>query len=191
MGKAANLIPADALHPTWEDMAAMAASVADKVAQAGEQVDGLVVLPRGGLFPANIIARRLDISGSKVLSAALTSYAAGAFERGAEFTVGQFPTRQEVQGKSLLVVDEVCDTGNTLAEVVARLRKLGAANVRSAVLHYKPGRSTTGYAPDFYATETDAWIMYPWEWHEQPFRAPREGAGISAKLAQASAADAS
>jgi len=174
MGSQNVAIPADALQLSWQDIETLAVELSDKIIASGQTVDRLVVLPRGGLGPANIVARRLDIPGHQVLSAALSSYASGEFQRSKEFKVGQFPTRQQIAGKRLLVVDEVCDTGHTLAETVRLLRELGAEEVVTAVLHYKPNRSETGYVPDFYVAQTDAWIVYPWEWHEQSLRTSTE-----------------
>ena len=176
MGDSIAAIPAGALQLGWEDIETLSVQLADKIAASGYKIDRLVVLPRGGLAPGNIIARRLDIPGERVLSAVITSYASDGFERTGEFRMGQFPGIEEVKGLRLLVVDEVCDTGHTMAEAVRRLQELGAAEVISAVLHYKPGRSETGYVPDFYVTKTDEWIVYPWEWHEEPLRSTREKA---------------
>jgi len=39
-----------------------------------------------------------------------------------------------VEGRSILIVDDVCDSGRTLAELTEYFTKLGAASVRSAVL---------------------------------------------------------
>lgn len=167
-------IPAGALQLGWGDIETLSVKLADAVAASGRTFGRLVVLPRGGLAPGNILARRLNMSADQVLSAVITSYETGAFESSGEFRVGQFPGIEEVKGLRLLVVDEVCDTGRTLAEAVRRLQELGAAEVVSAVLHYKPGRSTTGYVPDFYVDKTDEWIVYPWEWHEEPLRSSRE-----------------
>ena len=63
----------------------------------------------------------------------------------------------------ILIVDEVCETGKTLFGAHKKMDKLGAAAVTSAVVHYKPRRTETGYVPDYYAEMTDAWIEYPSE----------------------------
>ncbi len=31
-----------------------------------------------------------------------------------------------------------------------------------ATLHFKPGRNRVPDRPDFYAQETEAWVVYPW-----------------------------
>ncbi len=73
-----------------------------------------------------------------------------------------------VSGRRLLVVDEVADTGKTLAAVVRELERAGAAEVRSAVLHVKP---STEFMPDYYVVRLRewAWIFYPWSLVETVF----------------------
>lgn len=61
-------------------------------------------------------------------------------------------------GKNLLVVDDVADSGRTLA-LVMELLEPNATAVRSAVLYTKP---RTVIRPDYSWRETDLWITFPW-----------------------------
>ena len=63
-----------------------------------------------------------------------------------------------IAGKRLLVVDDVADSGRTLALVLELLRETGA-DARSAVLYAK---SASVIAPDFAWRRTDRWIVFPW-----------------------------
>ena len=75
----------------------------------------------------------------------------------------QFPDDRHVEGRRILVVDDVWDSGSTVVAVRDRLRKAGAA-VDVCVLHYKPRHSKfPGDGPDHHAEETDGWIVYPWD----------------------------
>ncbi|MGD0896928.1 MAG: hypoxanthine phosphoribosyltransferase [Thermoguttaceae bacterium] len=56
-----------------------------------------------------------------------------------------------VQGRDVLLVDDIFDTGNTLWELVPQIDELGPASVRSAVLLRKAGRSKVSMKPDFVA----------------------------------------
>ena len=64
----------------------------------------------------------------------------------------------DVRGKRVLVVDETCDTGDTLRLAVAALVNAGAREVRTAV-----GFKTGSYEPDFHALATDSAIVLPWD----------------------------
>ncbi len=159
--------PADALRETWEgierqsfQLAAMACEYAQ---DSDRRFDALVMLPRGGYFPALVISRCLGFEAIQILQASIGSYQDGATQRRGDFKTGQMPTEADVKGKHLLIIDEVCDTGETLAYLVKQLQSMGAASIKTGVLHYKPGRSTSGFKPDWFITKTDKWIVYPWE----------------------------
>ena len=61
-------------------------------------------------------------------------------------------------GKSILLVDDVADSGRTLA-LVLRLLEAGGGEVRTVCLYAKPG---TVQMPYYAWRHTDRWIMFPW-----------------------------
>ena len=63
-----------------------------------------------------------------------------------------------IEGKRVLVVDDVVDSGRTLALVLDLLTNVGA-QPRSAVVYAKP---TTVVEPDYVWARTDKWIVFPW-----------------------------
>ncbi len=64
----------------------------------------------------------------------------------------------EVRGRRVLLVDETCDSGDTLRLAIAAIVHGGATDVRTAVA-FRTGR----YEPDFVALETEATIILPWD----------------------------
>jgi hypoxanthine phosphoribosyltransferase len=64
----------------------------------------------------------------------------------------------EVRNRRVLLVDETCDTGETMRMAVAALVNAGAADVRTAV-----GFRTGPYEPNFSALETESTIVLPWD----------------------------
>ena len=58
-----------------------------------------------------------------------------------------------IVGRDVLLVDDIYDTGHTLAALIERLQTSGAASLRSAVLLRKLGRQEVAYEPDFAAFE--------------------------------------
>jgi hypoxanthine phosphoribosyltransferase len=58
----------------------------------------------------------------------------------------------------VLLVDDVADSGRTLALAVELLREKGA-DVRSVTIYTKP---TTIIQPDYAWKDTDRWIDFPW-----------------------------
>jgi hypoxanthine phosphoribosyltransferase len=65
-----------------------------------------------------------------------------------------------IAGKDVLVVEDIFETGRTLAAVVAGLRRRGARSVRTVVLLEKPGKSVGPFRPDWvgFRMEEDAFV---------------------------------
>jgi hypoxanthine phosphoribosyltransferase len=64
-----------------------------------------------------------------------------------------------LEGKRVLLVDDVSDSGRTLSMVLQLLRSTTGAEVRSVVLYTKPG---TIQPADYTWRVTDRWIDFPW-----------------------------
>lgn len=64
----------------------------------------------------------------------------------------------EIRGKRVLIVDETCDTGDTIRLAVAAAVNAGATDVRTAVSF-----QTGSYAPDFHGLATESTIILPWD----------------------------
>lgn len=75
--------------------------------------------------------------------------------RGATTTRGELIINSElmldIKGRDVLLVDDIFDTGVTLAQVVEKLQDFKPASVKSAVLLRKEGRQEADYEPDFVA----------------------------------------
>jgi hypoxanthine phosphoribosyltransferase len=144
-------------HVTWADVERM---VGRLLATLPKDYDSLLVITRGGMVPACLISERTNVRN--ILCAAVALYEDDQ-RTSSEPVIVQFPDEHHLQGRRILVVDDVWDSGSTIVAVRERLRKAGA-RVQTCVLHYKPGRSRyPGDGPDFYAETTSAWIVYPWD----------------------------
>ncbi len=55
----------------------------------------------------------------------------------------------DLRGRHVLLLDDILDTGQTLARLSSRLKELGPASVRSAVLLRKRGRQRVAFEPDY------------------------------------------
>jgi hypoxanthine phosphoribosyltransferase len=63
-----------------------------------------------------------------------------------------------VRGKRVLIVDETCDSGETMRLAVTAVIHEGAAEVRTAVAF-----RTGSFEPDFHALATESTIVLPWD----------------------------
>jgi hypothetical protein len=66
----------------------------------------------------------------------------------------------DVAGKRVAVVDEMADTGETLALVAARVRERGAAQVVTVSL---AAHTWAQPQPDVVALLSDALVLFPWD----------------------------
>jgi hypoxanthine phosphoribosyltransferase len=82
-------------------------------------------------------------------------------------------------GHSLLIVDDVFDSGRSvealLRELSDKMRLNMPQTVRIAAPWYKPEKNETDLVPDFYLHETNKWIVFPHELSGLTFEDIKEG----------------
>ena len=97
------------------------------------------------VFLADLI-RRLDLP-LRIALVQASSY------RGATTTSGELHVQDELlpelQGRDILLIDDILDTGKTLKHMVEHLKSLQVASVKTAVLLRKQGRQEVVIEPDF------------------------------------------
>jgi hypoxanthine phosphoribosyltransferase len=143
---------------SWDDLDRLVAELAERLA-AGPEPDVVLAISRGGLVPAGMLGYRLG--WRDMLLAAVVAYDDEQGFRGrADFL--QFPSDDQLRGRRVLVIDEVWDSGTTIAAVTQRIREAGGEPI-TAVLHYKPRHSKVDIVPDLFIVETDDWILYPFK----------------------------
>lgn len=141
---------------TWSDFGDAARELADRIVADGYRTDIVVAIARGGLLPAGALAYALGTKAAGTLN--VEFYTDIEETLPAPVVLEPLLDTDALAGKNLLVVDDVADSGQTLALVMDLLRP-HAATVRSAVLYTK---SRTIIQPDYSWRETDLWITFPW-----------------------------
>ena len=134
---------------SWEELHRTAKALAWRLIGIG-QWDGIIAVTRGGLVPAAIIARELDIR--LIDTVCMTSYT-DSHSQG-EITLLKGVTGD---GQGWLIIDDLVDTGKTARFVREMLPK-----AHFATIYAKPaGRPVV----DTYVTEVsqDTWIYFPWD----------------------------
>lgn len=145
---------------SWDQLHRDARALAWRLMDKGP-FTGIVAITRGGLIPAAIIARELDVR--LVESVSIVSYPTGTLiqeEKGGTPVVIK-PPAAAGDGSGYLIVDDLVDTGTT-ARVVRGL----LPRARFATVYAKPaGRE----AVDDFITEVsqDTWILFPWDTEPQ------------------------
>ena len=142
---------------SWARFHLLARKLARVVRDSGYRPDILVAVERGGYMPARILSDFLDIMD-------LASFKVEHYRgiRKSARAVVRYPLSADLNGRRVLLVDDVSDSGDTFAVALAHLATRGSpAEVRSAVLHHK---IVSPYVPDYYAQRVVKWrwLIYPW-----------------------------
>ncbi|HIE36579.1 TPA: phosphoribosyltransferase [Candidatus Geothermarchaeota archaeon] len=142
--------------PTFEDIFYISLEVAKKILRERVRFDCIVGISRGGLIPTRLLSDFLTIKDIRIIRSIYYTGTGETLDR----PLIDISTLGEVNGLKVLIVDDVADTGNTLMEVKNKILDMGARQVLIATLYVKPWRKVE---IDFYARETDKWIVFPWE----------------------------
>ena len=97
-----------------------------------------------------------------------TSHYKGIDERGSDVKVYglNYIIKQVESEDSLLIVDDVHDTGISIEKIVADLKaacKKNTPEIRIATPYFKPSKNRTNREPDYYLYETNKWLVFPHE----------------------------
>jgi hypoxanthine phosphoribosyltransferase len=112
----------------------------------------VVSVLKGSCVFASDLIRRIPIPLELAFLAA-SSYGDGTTS--GELEINFFPTGNEIEGRNLLLVDDILDTGKTLSGITAELERRGANEVRSCVFLDKPERREVDIRPDFRCFEVE------------------------------------
>jgi hypothetical protein len=142
--------------PTWDQVYDMLLSLAGKIRKNEFRPDVIVGVSRGGWPPARVLS---DLLGNPNVANVRAEFYVGLTETKCEPALTQ-PVSVPVDGKKVLVVDEVVDTGRSLKLVKEHIVEKGAAEVRVATVYSKPWSVVK---PDYHEKESSCWIVFPWE----------------------------
>ena len=140
--------PSGVLPVDWPFFGELCRALALKVYHQYDP-DLVIGIARAGVIPGAVVA--------SILQRDFASMAISRSDSGARPVVIAGPPRL-LAGRRVLIVDETCDTGDTMKLALAAVRELKPAAVRTAVSF-----RTGPYEPDFHALETESFIILPWD----------------------------
>jgi hypothetical protein len=113
----------------WDYIELAINNLAWEIQNSGHKIRAIKGLQRGGLIPAVMLSHKLNIPMIK---------------------------DSQVLDNTILIVDDICDSGVTLKPYIVYYKCL------TATIHYKPSAIVK---PSFYYEETkdNEWQVYPWE----------------------------
>ncbi|WP_238366624.1 xanthine phosphoribosyltransferase [Mesobacterium pallidum] len=158
-------------HVSWDQLHRDARALAWRLDGQGPEDGGwkaVVAITRGGMAPAMIVARELDIRTVDTISVKSYHSGGGKADERREAEVLKSPDAEMMgDGTGILIVDDLVDTGKTLELVRSLYPKAHVATV-----YAKPqGRPMV----HTFITEVsqDTWIFFPWDMalqYVEPYR---------------------
>ena len=146
----------DEIVISWPELHRDARYLSRVLHERGDPWKGIIAITRGGLIPAALVARELDIR--LIDTVCVVSYGQGE-EGGAEQKQGelQWLKTTEGDGDGWLLIDDLVDTGRTAKAVRERLPR-----AHFATLYAKPlGRPIVDtFVKEF---KQEKWIYFPWD----------------------------
>jgi hypoxanthine phosphoribosyltransferase len=146
---------------SWDEAYQLSRKLAQEIKSSRFRPDLVIAIGRGGFVPARIVCDFL--LHSLLTSIKIEHWDIAACKR-PEAAV-RFPLAVDVQDQSILIIDDVTDTGETLRAALDYVKSLEAGETKTGVMQHK---TTSSVVPDFYADVIMdwRWIIYPWAAHE-------------------------
>ena len=145
----------------WDDIDALARSIAEQLRLSRFEPEVIIGILRGGAIPMLLLSHLLNVPQSGTILIRTTSsdepYAAR------QNPIPKAPGLKEiVANRRVLLTDDVANTGRTLDAAVSLIRELACAELRTAILV----RDTWGgviYPADYVGVVIPNWVEFPWE----------------------------
>ena len=140
-----------------------------KIYESGYRPNYIVGVWRGGAPIGIAVQEFLDVLGVKSDHIAIrTSYYSGIAERKKSVQVYglNYIIKKLESEDSLLIVDDVHDTGASIDQIINKIKKACKKNtpeIRVATPYFKPSNNQTNRTPDFFLHETEQWLVFPHE----------------------------
>ncbi len=136
----------------WPVFGELARALALKVAREFDP-EVVIGVANAGVVPGAVVAAILDRPFHSMM---VSRRYRTETVRATPSVFGEAPS--DVRGKRVLIVDETCDSGDTLRLAIAAIVNAGAVELRTAV-SFKTG----SFVPDFHALALESAIVLPWD----------------------------
>jgi uncharacterized protein len=157
---------------TWELFGSAGRELAQTIADDGFEPDLILSIARGGLFVAGALGYALAVKNLHVMN---VEFYTGVNERlDLPVMLPPVPNAVDLTGATVLIADDVADTGATL-KLVRDFCVDHVAEVRCAVIYEKPHSEVKC---EYVWRHTDRWINFPWS--TEPPVVKREGQVLDA-----------
>jgi len=146
---------------TWEEVYSLCRKLVQQLLRANFRIDIIVAIARGGFVPGRLLS---DMLGIHDLTSFKVEHYQGVYKQHEAFV--KYPLNADINGRNVLLLDDICDSGDTFSVGIEHIRQCGTVNeIRTAALHLK---TVSKFIPDFYAGTVSEWRwhIYPWAVNE-------------------------
>ena len=119
------------IHLSWNEYLKLIDKLCEKIKKSGIYFTAIIGIPRGGMIPAVILSHKLEME-----------------------CVSYIP-----KNGTVLLVDEIIDTGNTLKEKFKSFSISNAKIYTATIFKNKKCK----IKPNFYVEEVKNWVVFPYE----------------------------
>jgi len=144
---------------SWDEIVDWARDLSNKIISSGWGPEVIMAVARGGYVPARLVCDNLGVTDLVSVQVVHWPSTAQVIEKA---FIKHEAKGESLMGKRVLVIDDIVDTGDSIALAKAYAEKAGASEVRSAALQWIS--TVAKFKPDYYSLNvTDwKWFVYPW-----------------------------
>ena len=146
----------------WEYIYGLCRDVSDDVKASEFEPDVVVALARGGWFAGRCLC---DFLGLDDLTSLKMEHYVGTAQKTGEPEVRYPMPEGSVEGKDVLIIDDIADTGGSIKHAYEYVQERDAGDIRTATLQLL---ETSEFDPDYVGEQLEqwAWVVYPWNFIE-------------------------
>jgi len=146
------------LFCSWRDFDGYVSKIANQLQSSQWIPDYIVGVKRGGLIPAIKLSHMID-KPLIMMSCQLRD--------DTDNRVKLLEAEALSRDRKILIVDDICDSGNTLQKIIEEIQNCGFLNVKIGALYYNTSQP---FKIDYFAKVIDRsydkrWIIFPWEYN--------------------------
>jgi hypoxanthine phosphoribosyltransferase len=144
---------------SWDQAYQMTFYLFEKMVEKEYFPEIIVGIARGGWIPARLLA---DFYGNRRTANIKIEFYDNN-NRATDVPIITQEISDNVEGKVVLIVDDVADSGKSLEAAIEHIKLKKPKEIKSATLYYK---KHSIIRPNYFIQETQLWVVYPWEYGE-------------------------
>jgi len=147
---------------SWGDVERLSEELGRKITESGFVPDYIIGITTGGIIPLGLLVKALGVKN--ILTVSVSSYEKNKQK---ELAITYLP-EVDMEGRKILLVDEIADTGTTLnniSEALGERYKIGVLKTATIAVN----KAKCAFWPDFFALADESeWVVFPWEKKDFP-----------------------